>query len=495
MNKRFRTLLILILALFGLSLAYQAVTTTQASYMEVAGPQAQYDMVPQQNLPELSPLITKGGPGVQLIGSDDHGLILELHTPEFLTEQLQSGSEQCQVLRISGYGETETPGSPRLPVIGTMVGVPQQSTPILTILDSDLILLPDQYNLCPVERLVFNINMDGEIHTEGYQMDKDPQAYADDRFSPETFVELASTGFIRSQRVAQLRFKPFQYNPVTGELRYYNRIRLRLNYSQDQTPYEPLGLPVDEGAFETLLENTLINYDQAKAWRLPAKASALQSELDAFDPPEPAYKLLVEQDGLYQVSFTDLQSAGIPVNSLDPQTFQIFNQGAENSIIIVGEENASFDPDDYILFYGQGINTKYTNGNIYWLTWGYTTGLRMETTNGTPSGTASSPLFYNTTQHMEVDRIYRSSGPSGIDEDRWYWDYIYGPEVKNFETTLTQLATTPPSATIRGLIDSYLATPQHHTLIYLNGHLIDDATWASETEYYFEVTVPRILPG
>ncbi len=54
--------------------------------------------------------------------------------------------------------------------------------------------------------------------------------YLTDQFSPAEPAQLASTGFVRSQRVASLRFQPFQYNPVTGELRYYSRIRLRLSF-------------------------------------------------------------------------------------------------------------------------------------------------------------------------------------------------------------------------------------------------------------------------
>jgi len=95
---------------------------------------------------------------------------------------------------------------------------------------------------------------------------------------------------------------------------------------------------------------------------------------------QPAYKILVDQDGLYQVSYTDLQAAGVPtseLNSLDPQTFQLFNQTDEVALYVEGEKDGKFHPTDYFLFYGQKVYTKFTDTNVYWLSWGNTKGLRM----------------------------------------------------------------------------------------------------------------------
>jgi uncharacterized repeat protein (TIGR01451 family) len=57
--------------------------------------------------------------------------------------------------------------------------------------------------------------------------------------------------------------------------------------------------------------------------------------------------------------------------------------------------------------------------------------------------------------------------------------------------TLDHVATLPFTATLQGLFKGYSATPQHHTLVFLNGHLIDDATWQPQAEYFFEVQVPQ----
>ena len=90
------------------------------------------------------------------------------------------------------------------------------------------------------------------------------------------------------------------------------------------------------------------------------------------------------------------------------------------------KQDGVFNTGDSILFYGQAINTKYTNANVYWLSWGVCNGLRMAQKIGTPSGTAIVPDSFPVTVHVEEDHYYLSSRPSGAKHDHWAWDLIYG---------------------------------------------------------------------
>ncbi|MBL7858780.1 MAG: hypothetical protein JNM57_13915 [Cyclobacteriaceae bacterium] len=65
------------------------------------------------------------------------------------------------------------------------------------------------------------------------------------------------------------------------------------------------------------------------------------------------YKIPVAKNGLYKVRYTDLQQAGVPVNTVNPQTFQLFHRGVEQAIYVEGEGDAQFNPADFIEFYGR----------------------------------------------------------------------------------------------------------------------------------------------
>jgi uncharacterized repeat protein (TIGR01451 family) len=439
-------------------------------------------------------------PGVKVIESTKQGVVLELVTPDFSVQKGLAENDECDQLTVADYGETVKAGWPRLPVIGTMVGVPQHADPVLSILAADATTLPDAYNLCPVPQPIYDVDPEGQITYQGEAAIPDATAYATDSFYPTEIAAIVETGMLRSQRVAQLRFQPFQYNPVTGIIKYYHRIRVQVLFG-DEGAF-PAGVsardssPGGADAFDSLLAQIVVNDTEARQWREPSAARAVVSrKFNALTTSQPEYKLTVNEDGLYQVTYAELAAAGIPVATLDPRTFTLHTQGTEVALYVPGESDGIFDPEDVIIFYGEKTNTKFTDTNAYWLTWGEADGLRMAEIDGTPSGEGSVPEYFRTTQRLEQNKTYQSLYPSGTDEDRWYWSFLLAsaPTTAQFTTTLNTPVSSSVSATVRGLFKGYAAAPQHHTRVYLNGYLIVDALWASKAEYFFSVNVPASI--
>jgi hypothetical protein len=81
------------------------------------------------------------------------------------------------------------------------------------------------------------------------------------------------------------------------------------------------------------------------------------------------YKISVDQTGIYQITYNDLQQMGIDPGQLDPRKIRLYGNGGgmlpesifdfrrddlvENSIFVAGESDGKFDQQDYILFYGE----------------------------------------------------------------------------------------------------------------------------------------------
>lgn len=90
------------------------------------------------------------------------------------------------------------------------------------------------------------------------------------------------------------------------------------------------------------------------------------------------YKISVTTDGIYKIDKSFLQELGINVESINPQSINIFGNGdgklpelnsiprtddlAKNDILVIGEGDGVFDDGDYILFYGWGPHRWYDNG-------------------------------------------------------------------------------------------------------------------------------------
>ena len=65
------------------------------------------------------------------------------------------------------------------------------------------------------------------------------------------------------------------------------------------------------------------------------------------------YKIPTAQDALYRLSYDDLQNAGFPVAAVDPRAIRVYHRGVEQDILVAGEDDGTFDPGDYLEFFGR----------------------------------------------------------------------------------------------------------------------------------------------
>jgi len=61
----------------------------------------------------------------------------------------------------------------------------------------------------------------------------------------------------------------------------------------------------------------------------------------------------VAQNGIYRIDYNTLVAAGVPVSTINPNNYQMFGKETEIHIHIEGDQDNSFDPGDYIEFYGE----------------------------------------------------------------------------------------------------------------------------------------------
>ena len=81
------------------------------------------------------------------------------------------------------------------------------------------------------------------------------------------------------------------------------------------------------------------------------------------------YKIRVSKSGIYKITYSELINMGINATSIDPRNIRIYGNGGgilpeanyaeidddliENAIFVSGENDGSFDQNDFILFYGE----------------------------------------------------------------------------------------------------------------------------------------------
>ena len=96
-----------------------------------------------------------------------------------------------------------------------------------------------------------------------------------------------------------------------------------------------------------------------------------------------AVKLSVRQEGWYRVAASALTAAGMPATA-SFLTLRLFVNGAEQDLLVQQQSGRVTAAE----FYATGVDTPWSDTQVYWLTWGGQTGQRVLSTNGRGTGTA-----------------------------------------------------------------------------------------------------------
>ena len=481
--------------------------------------------------------------GYTIIASNSAGLILEFSSPEYLISRIELEGRVFERIDIPGAEYRSEAGRLRLPVQSALIALPPYADLELEILSDRTQEIPGNFPPIPAlspQPLVEDLQP-GEWALPEIQNIAEPEG-----LYPEAPVRVGDTAWLRDLRIARIDFYPFQYDFQRKNYTWHSSLRVKVRFINNGVL--PIGDFKDINKFpfldESTLQRKLANYAQAGEWRtnplavnVEMRASPARTEL-----PGSRYKIAVSQDGIYRMSYAELQAAGIPVESLDPTTFKMTNQGDEIGIIVENNDGNlhMFSASESIIFYGQKFtgenlaaryadenqhwftyNThysdgtygywtpqlnakmfeKYTDTNIYWLNYGDGIGMRMAEISGIP-GSAPVVDRYIKTVHFEQNINWKTTTFTG--EETWFGDLVTVNTInqmtaRNYDVQLTSVLGGVYTATLRGEVVAITFNaapePDHHTLFYLNdpGRIqpIIDSTWSGKSRYHFEAQFPQ----
>lgn len=197
---------------------------------------------------------------------------------------------------------------------------------------------------------------------------RDEKIFLQDRFYPENLITVDAPSQFRDQTVVRFEISPFQYNPVTRVLRIVHDMQIAVQHAGTTASVSASTnfSPIEESFYRDLL----LNYEAAKPLRAPRNV-----KLDKIFSPfaeGPLYKFAVSKEGLYRITGQALEGKGIALSSIDPTKIKLYNNGGrelprrlsayrpaeilENAIYVADGGDGRFDRNDFILFYGRGVD-------------------------------------------------------------------------------------------------------------------------------------------
>jgi hypothetical protein len=259
--------------------------------------------------------------------------------------------------------------------------------------------------------------------------------------------------FIRDQRVLEVHLMPVQIAPPKTATAVATELLISVRFDAGQTKQAS---PSSDDSFDRALSASLLNFDQAKQWRVGWSRTVQGVQSGPFGQAPIWLRIGVNETGIYRITPSQLEQGGINVGSVDPRTLRLFWAGCrqlpesnskqrpefrELPIVVTGESDGSFNSGDHLLFYMHGadfvdidstmnrpvgVRNHYSSAAYVWLTFGgdfADTPKRMGMTNVSPD--ASEYVLHETFDqmtHFEEDKLLEV-GLSGHISDyySWYW--------------------------------------------------------------------------
>ena len=281
----------------------------------------------------------------KILSMDDNGFEIEVTLPPFELEDVFIDGEKYQSIILRKWAKTSDAGFPELPFNGIMIQAPPSGKIWIDVTESVYKSVLD-CQICPV--LKRTIGGDLQYNVKFVRNDG---VYNSRIFFPERLADIDSRGMLRDLSVARVKIYPFQWNPATGELRYYQKLRLRVRFEKP-LQREKERIPGRGEVFERVAEKTIINYKNRE--KIGRKRHA---ELDeSSGPGKEALKIEVKQDGIYRITYDALASAGLRPRQIAPSTYRLFNKGDEVSIKVVlkRKRRGKFTRGSFIEFTDRG---------------------------------------------------------------------------------------------------------------------------------------------
>jgi len=377
------------------------------------------------------------GAGVSVLESDENGITLKVEIDSFSVNTVSHEGLTFHVVEVPGFLMTEEEGLPQLPYTTAVVGVPFGKAARLTIITSETDVRPGLVPV-PVSRAFI---ADGEFPTPVRKFTMDESFYGGTETYPVQTAMLARPSTLRHQKVVSVHFFPFQYHPASRELTYSRELIVRVDFVDLGEPRQ-LNLeaaPSFELFSEGLYQGLLINYEEARGWRMRPGSEVRETGFPVTQASG-EYKIAIGSTGLYKVSYSDIPglSGFYPVEQI--RVFERFYDEGDPSPFKETDvpihmfdlnSNGFFDGSDCFVFYGLNFRgrfpgdlfeARYSYDNVYWLTVDGSPGLSMSERSSWRSGV--SPQHAESFVHAdtyEEDHLYVATPPRE-DMDYYFWE-------------------------------------------------------------------------
>lgn len=432
-----------------------------------------------------------------------------------MTERIEAGQRYITFEKSSSA--LNGPGTPALPAEQRFIAIPAGVTPHLAVTSAAPVELPQAdapFLPVPTMRLPEGVAIEEVDQVEGvYEMRDD---IATTEWYPATPVRLSDPMTVRGQTMVRLEYTTVQVNLATGEARWLPEIEATVSWAMAdaQLPSAPSSDPT----YDAVLDQMVVNPDQARAWRLPTGGASKEQLVN------PEWRVTVQNKGLYRIPLNSM--AG--VNAANASRLAVYYGPLDapveqavwvngDSLYLVNTREPGFWSNDIVyriqlLPVGQGgirMNPLPSDpvGDVYKI---FLPLVALNGSSGTsspllvPEAPAAPDVTWTTSVpydlRVEQNRIYNATEAATRPDERWHWFSLAVtaslPQIESpllsFDAPNHDRAAGVPVTVRSELGPLYVGGSQCRTVtVTVNGSYTQSRTWTGNTTGFNSVvTLP-----
>ena len=165
-----------------------------------------------------------GQQGVSLKAQSSSGVTVNFSIKEFSLDTRAINGENMQEIGLEGIFLPNGEGAPNLPTLSKYIAIPQGATASIEIVNMRVETFQN-IEMAPAPRIPL------ETERGPLQYNRDLSIYAKNAFYPAQPAFISTNSQIRGVDVVMLSITPYQYNPVTKELKVYRDLEVKINFT------------------------------------------------------------------------------------------------------------------------------------------------------------------------------------------------------------------------------------------------------------------------
>lgn len=420
--------------------------------------------------PASAPSAARRGPGgVSTVAQDLRGATFDVSPAAARFDTTSVGGTVYSRISLPGGFAVEAPGRPALPTIDVHVAVPDGMSPRLTLSGErwDERSAPPPL---PVAREIFLADDPKTGPSSEYRTEPEASIYRGAALYPTSAAEVGTGAMVGERWVAPIHVHPVRWDPRSRAYRVLRSMTIRVDFvpaTDQELRLRPAPRAGGQAPVWDRVQRGLVrNYEASRSFPIRPRPGApgsapfggtgarARSALTA----NPEWRLSIAQTGWVSVSYATLAASGFPSGipianvRIEERGYDDVGDSATATPIPVVARDAgtpgTFDAGDAITFFARSVRDRfgagnlelrYSDTNIYWLTYGAAAAPVVGTIPGTIGGTPPVPASFRDVTRLEQNDFVMTTPNSAAASPPEAIDYLFwttGEDPDVFDTTL-----------------------------------------------------------